>query len=132
MLIGGATIGAFGLFVAILVPLPAFTYVGFALAGMGLAYGFPVALELASAAGRRADGGGGERELAFVSTIAYSGLLFGPPVVGGIASATSLPVALGAVALIAFAIGPLAMAAGRARRREREIREEAAVSAPSR
>jgi MFS family permease len=120
MLIGGASTGAIGLLVAILVPLPAFTYIGFALAGMGLAYGFPVALELAGAVGRRADGGGGERELAFVTTIAYSGFLLGPPMVGGIASLTSLPVALGVVALIAWAIAPLAIAANRARRREQK------------
>lgn len=120
MLLGGATIGAIGLFVVVLVPVPAFTYIGFALAGVGLAYGFPVALELGGAAGRRADGGGGERELAFVTTIGYSGFLLGPPMVGGIASLTSLPVSLCVVALIALAIGPLALAASAARRRERE------------
>jgi MFS family permease len=129
MLIGGATTGAVGLFVAILIPVPAFTYIGFALAGMGLAYGFPVALELAGAVGRRADGGGGERELAFVTTIAYSGFLIGPPMVGGIASFTSLPVALGVVALIAWAMAPLAIAANAARRREQKAALEP-VSSP--
>jgi MFS family permease len=132
MLIGGATLGAVGLFVAVAVPLPAFTYIGFALAGMGLAYGFPVALELAGAAGRRSDGGGGERELGFVTTIAYSGFLLGPPMVGGIAAATSLPVALVVVAVVACAMAPLAVAAGRARRREQKVTSEASVSAPSR
>jgi MFS family permease len=125
MLIGGATIGAVGLFIAVLVPIPAFTFIGFALAGLGLAYGFPVALELAGAVGRRADGGGGERELGFVTTIAYSGLLLGPPLVGGLASATNLAVALGIVGLIAWAVAPLALLAKRSRRREQETRLQA-------
>ncbi|MEV4317785.1 MFS transporter [Actinocrispum sp. NPDC049592] len=124
MLIGGATTAAIGLFVAILVPVQAFTYIGFGLAGIGLAYGFPVALELAGAVGRRADGGGGERELAFVTTIAYSGFLIGPPMVGGIASLTSLPISLGVVALVAWAIAPLAIAATRARHREQKTHLE--------
>jgi MFS family permease len=120
MLIGGSTLGAVGLFVAVLVPVPAFTYIGFALAGMGLAYGFPIALELAGAVGQRADGGGGERELGFVTTIAYSGFLLGPPMVGGIASITNLSMALGVAGVIAWAIAPLALLAARARRREQE------------
>ncbi len=125
MLIGGSTLGAVGLFVAVLVPVPAFTYIGFALAGMGLAYGFPIALELAGAAGRRADGGGGERELGFVTTIAYSGFLLGPPMVGGIASITNLSVALGVAGVIAWAIAPLALLAARSRRREQETSHQA-------
>ncbi|WP_260479150.1 MFS transporter [Kibdelosporangium aridum] len=129
MLIGGSTVGALGLFIAVLVPVPAFTYIGFALAGMGLAYGFPVALELAGAVGRRADGGGGERELGFVTTIAYSGFLLGPPMIGGIASATSLPIALGVAAVIAWAMAPLTLLANRARRREQQTRQQAVETA---
>jgi MFS family permease len=131
MLIGGSTLGAVGLFVAVLVPVPAFTYIGFALAGMGLAYGFPIALELAGAVGRRADGGGGERELGFVTTIAYSGFLLGPPMVGGIASITNLSVALGVAGVIAWAIAPLALLAARARRREQETSQQAVEPLPT-
>lgn len=131
MLIGGSTLGAVGLFVAVLVPVPAFTYIGFALAGMGLAYGFPIALELAGAVGRRADGGGGERELGFVTTIAYSGFLLGPPMVGGIASTTNLSVALGVAGVIAWAIAPLALLAARARRREQETSQQAVEPLPT-
>nr|WP_225955497.1 MFS transporter [Kibdelosporangium phytohabitans] len=131
MLIGGSTIGALGLLVAVLVPVPAFTYIGFALAGLGLAYGFPIALEMAGAAGRRADGGGGERELGFVTTIAYSGFLLGPPMIGGIAHVTSLPVALGVAALIAWAMAPLTLLASRARRRERQTHQQAVESVTS-
>lgn len=129
MLVGGSTIGALGMLLVVLAPVPAFTYIGFALAGAGLAYGFPIALEMAGAAGRRADGGGGERELGFVTTIAYSGFLLGPPMIGGIAEITSLPVALGVAALIAWAMAPLTLLAGRARRRERQTRQQAVETA---
>jgi MFS family permease len=118
MLIGGAVIGGLGLATAVMAPLPALTFAGFAVAGVGLAYASPVVMELSGAAGRRADGGGGEREVAFATTIAYSGFLLGPPMVGGIAELTSLPVALGAVAVLVLLIGPLTLAAGALRRRE--------------
>ena len=118
MLVCGALTAACGLFVAVAVPMVVFTYVGFALAGGGLAFAFPIALELAGASGRRADGGGGERELGFVSTIAYSGFLLGPPMVGGIASVAGLPFSLVVVGVFASAIAPLAIGANRARRRE--------------
>jgi predicted MFS family arabinose efflux permease len=132
MLVAGSTIGGLGLFVAVLAPSPVFAFIGFAFAGAGLAYAFPVALEMGGAVGRRADGGGGERELAFVTTIAYSGFLFGPPMVGGIAQLTSLPLALGFVGVVALLIGPLALVAAAARRREGAPSLEAVGSAPSR
>jgi hypothetical protein len=84
-------------------------------------------MELSGAAGRRADGGGGEREVAFATTIAYSGFLLGPPMVGGIAELTSLPFALGAVAVLVLLIGPLTLAAGAFRRREVSSAEEPAA-----
>ncbi|MEU5889070.1 MFS transporter [Streptomyces sp. NPDC047461] len=118
MLIGGAVIGGLGLATAVIAPSPALTFAGFAVAGVGLAYASPVVMELSGAAGRRADGGGGEREVAFATTIAYSGFLLGPPMVGGIAELTSLPVALGAVAVLVLLIGPLTLAAGTLLRRE--------------
>jgi len=117
-LVGGALTAAGGLAVAVLVPHAAATYVGFALAGAGLAFSFPVALELAGAAGRRADGTGGEQEIGFVTTIAYSGFLIGPPLVGGIAHVTNLAVALGVAGMIAALVAPAALAAAAARRRE--------------
>ncbi|CAM5734866.1 hypothetical protein SALBM311S_01159 [Streptomyces alboniger] len=112
MLIGGAAIGGLGLATAVMAPSPALTFAGFAVAGVGLAYASPVVMELSGAAGRRADGGGGEREVAFATTIAYTGFLLGPPMVGGIAELTNLPVALGAVAVLVLLIGPLTLAAG--------------------
>jgi hypothetical protein len=51
-------------------PSPALTFAGFAVAGVGPAYVSPVVMELSGTAGRRADGGGGEREVAFATTTA--------------------------------------------------------------
>ncbi|MBB4689456.1 MFS transporter [Amycolatopsis jiangsuensis] len=113
----GAGLAALGLVVAALAP-EGFAYAGFALAGAGLAAAFPLALSLAGNAGKRADGGGGERELAFVSTIAYSGFLAGPPLIGGIAQATSLSVSFLIVCLIAALIVPAALGAARAAGRD--------------
>jgi MFS family permease len=114
----GATLGAAGLLAAATIPVAAAGYAGFALAGAGLAASFPLALSLAGDAGKRGDGSGGEREIGFVTAIAYTGFLGGPPVVGGIAQATNLNVAFVFAALVAAMIVPAALAARRARRRE--------------
>ena len=121
LLVFGALVGGGGLVLAAATPTPAFTFVGFALAGVGLAYMFPVALDLAAAAGRRADGTGGERELGFVTAIAYSGFLAGPPLIGGIAHLTDLAFALGVAGVIACAIAPAALAARAAARKEEAV-----------
>lgn len=113
-LIVGAALAGVGLLIAAVVPVVALAYVGFALAGVGLAASFPIALSLAGAAGKR----GGEREVAFVTTLAYSGFLAGPPVIGGIAQLSSLSLSFVVVALLAAMIAPAAVAAGRARHRE--------------
>lgn len=120
-LAAGAGVAALGLLCAALIPLSAFGYVGFALAGAGLAAAFPLALSLAGDAGKRADGTGGARELAFVTAIAYTGFLAGPPIVGGIAQVTSYGVAFVFVAAMAALIVPAALAARRARRREEAV-----------
>lgn len=118
VLVAGSTVAGLGLLVAVAVPAAVATYLGFVLAGIGLAYAFPVALVLAGAAGQREDGGGGEREIGFVTTIAYAGFLAGPPLVGGIAHVTSLDIAIGVVGVLVIGIGPLTLAAASARRRE--------------
>ncbi|AUI57042.1 MFS transporter [Amycolatopsis sp. BJA-103] len=121
----GAGIAAAGLVLAALAGRPVFGFVGFALAGAGLAAAFPIALSLAGASGKRADGTGGERELAFVTAIAYTGFLAGPPLIGGIAQVTSLSVSFLFVGLTAALIVPSALAAARAAKRE-EMSEPAA------
>ncbi|GAB2758014.1 MFS transporter [Amycolatopsis magusensis] len=120
VLAGGALLAATGLLAAALISSPVIGFVGFALAGAGLAASFPVALGLAGEAGKRADGGGGEREIAFVTSVAYTGFLAGPPAIGGIAQLTSLSTSFIVVALVAALIAPATVAALRAGRRERE------------
>lgn len=119
VLVAGSASAATGLAVSSLAGVPAVSYAGFALAGAGLAACFPVALGLAGEAGERPDGSGGEREVAFVTAIAYTGFLTGPPLIGGIAHLTSLSVSFVVVAVIAATIVPATVAAGRRVRRER-------------
>lgn len=118
LLVVGALVASAGLAGAVLIPTPASGYVGFALAGLGLAFAFPVIMDLAGEAGRRADGTGGERELGLVTTIAYTGFLAGPPIVGGLAHLSSLTVSLGFVALVCALMVPAVWLAARSRRRE--------------
>ncbi len=117
LLAAGGGLAATGLALAVLVPFPAAGYLGFGLAGLGLAFSFPVVMDLASETGKRSDGSGGERELGLVTTIAYTGFLAGPPVVGGLAHVSSLVVSLGFVALVTALIIPATWFAKRATRR---------------
>jgi MFS family permease len=121
-LVAGAALAAAGLVAAAAIPVAAAGYAGFALAGAGLAASFPLALSLAGDAGKRGDGTGGEREIGFVTAIAYTGFLGGPPIIGGIAQATDYDVAFVFVALVAALIVPAAVAARRSRRREEVAR----------
>jgi MFS family permease len=123
---GGAAVAAVGMFAVVLAPWVLASYVGFALVGVGLAFSFPVTIGLAGAAGRRADGSGGEREIGFVTTVAYSGFLAGPPVIGAIAQATDLAVGLGVVGLLITLIVPLVILSRRARERELQRSPETA------
>jgi MFS family permease len=118
VLVGGASVAGFGLLLTAIVPVGWVSFVGFGLAGGGLAFAFPVALDLAGAVGRRGDGTGGEREIGFVTTIAYSGFLLGPPMIGGVAQLTNLTFAIGFAGVVAVLIAPAALAAASARRKE--------------
>ena len=118
LLAAGAVVAAAGLGLAVLVDAAVAGFTGFALAGVGLAFCFPVVMDLAGAAGRRTDGSGGEREIGLVTTLAYTGFLVGPPMVGGLAHASSLTVALGVVAFVIALIVPTAWLARNARARE--------------
>jgi MFS family permease len=118
-LVFGGLLAASGLFAAALITAPWAGYLGFTLAGAGLAAAFPVALSLAGEAGKREHGGGGEREIAFVTTIAYTGFLAGPPMIGNIAQLTSLSTSFVVVSLFAALIAPAAVFANLARSRQR-------------
>lgn len=103
LLIGASAVAAAGLALMVLVPLAWLGYLGFGLAGAGLAFCFPVAISLAGASGN----GSGEREIGFVTGVAYTGYLAGPPAMGGIASISNYSVTFGVVALV-VAVIPLA------------------------
>jgi fucose permease len=130
ILVVGSLLAGVGMLAAAILPFAWVVFVGFALAGGGLAFAFPVALDLAGAVGRRGDGTGGEREIGFVTTIAYSGFLIGPPMIGGVAQLTDLSFAMGFAGVIAMLIAPVALGSAAARRREEEqaAQEYASVS----
>ena len=94
----GSMLGAAGLFFAVLSPDAYFALFGFAVAGMGMALVFPFVFSAAGAQGPVA--------LAGVASMAYSGSLMGPPVIGAIAEAMGMQIAIayigGLAALIAF------------------------------
>ncbi|MBE1502161.1 MFS family permease [Amycolatopsis lexingtonensis] len=117
-LLAGAALATAGFLATATIPAAAVAYVGFALAGAGLAASFPLALSLAGDAGKRGDGTGGEREIGFVSALAYTGFLAGPPIIGGIAQAVGYGAAFVFVSLVAALILPAAVASRRSRRRE--------------
>ncbi|MET9244246.1 MFS transporter [Nonomuraea sp. NPDC003709] len=74
-------------------------WAGWALAGVGLATVIPVLFSAVGAAGGRVG-----RALAMVTAFGYSGLLLGPAVLGYVAEASSLPVALIIPAVLAAVV----------------------------
>ncbi|MCP2312259.1 MFS transporter [Kitasatospora paracochleata] len=101
MLFGGLTACA-GMLLAAFAPTVAVALGGFVLVGLGLANVFPLAIARAGALG-------GPRGVATASTLGYAGMLVGPPVIGFLADATTLPVALTTVAAAAALAGVLAL-----------------------
>ncbi|MEE1828757.1 MFS transporter [Streptomyces sp. BE20] len=105
MLLGGLTAAA-GMLLAALAPAAPLALAGFVLVGLGLANIFPLAIA-------RAGAEGGPKGVAFASTLGYGGMLVGPPVIGFLADATSLPVALTSVAVAATVAAVLPLTARR-------------------
>lgn len=90
----GACVAAAGFLLATLVAWAPAALVGFALVGFGAANIVPV---MFGAAGRL-PGASPEISLATVTMLGYAGLLSGPALIGFLAQASSLPMALAAVA----------------------------------
>ena len=86
----GALIAAAGLTLALLSPSTAFAVSGFALTGAG----FSVIVPLVFRAGARLPSVPSGAGIATVSGSGYIGFLFGPPLIGMVAQATSLRIAL--------------------------------------
>jgi hypothetical protein len=104
MVVAGALIGALTLGAALLAGHPAAAVLGFAGMGIGLANIAPIVF---SAAGRLPDLAPGIG-IAAVSTAGYCGFLAGPPLIGLVAEASALPIALG---LVAATVGLMVMGA---------------------
>ena len=99
----GAVVSAVGVVVLLAVPVLGVAYLGALLWGLGIAVAFPVAM---SAAGETP--GRGPSAIATVATIAYSGFLVGPPLIGTVAHSTGLDQALWVVVALAGGIFALA------------------------
>ena len=91
----GATIAAVAMAIVLISATPLVAFVGFALVGAGLA---PVAPILFNAA-TRVPGVSRAAAIASVTSIGYSGFMIGPPLIGSVATATSLTIALFVVVL---------------------------------
>ncbi|WP_435053395.1 MFS transporter [Kitasatospora phosalacinea] len=107
MLLGGLTACA-GMATAALAPSVPLALAGFVLVGLGLANVFPLAIAQAGAAA-------GPQGVATASTLGYAGMLIGPPVIGFLADALSLPAALLTVAASSALAGLLALTVRRHR-----------------
>ena len=95
LLRAGASIATIAMAIVLISANGPIALMGFALAGAGLA---PVAPILFNAA-TRIPGVSRAAAIASVTSIGYSGFMMGPPLIGGIATATSLTLALGVVVL---------------------------------
>jgi predicted MFS family arabinose efflux permease len=101
---GGGLLSAVGVGGALVIGHPVAALVGFACLGAGLAVMVPVVFR----AGAQLPGVTSGIGIAAVSTMGYSGFLLGPPVIGGVAELTSLPLALGLLVLLGLVIAALA------------------------
>jgi MFS family permease len=93
-----------GMIAAALSPVLPLALAGFALAGLGVANAFPTAMARVGILA-------GPHGVATASTLGYAGFLLGPPAIGFLAGAISLPVALTTVSLLAIVAVALARSA---------------------
>lgn len=100
---GGAATFA-GMIAAALSPVLPLALAGFALAGLGVANAFPTAMARVGILA-------GPHGVATASTLGYAGFLLGPPAIGFLAGALSLPAALTTVSLLAIVAVVLARTA---------------------
>jgi len=96
MIILGGLIASLGLSLSLFFPLPYLSITGFFLVGIGLSTIVPIAYSLAGNTKELPSGVG----LAMVTTVGYSGFLFGPPIIGFIADWQTLRIAMLLVLLL--------------------------------
>jgi hypothetical protein len=102
LLVGGAAVAAVGTIAAVTTSSLGVALAGFVLVGLGLANVFPLAIGRAGLLG-------GARGIALATTVGYTGLLGGPPVIGLVAESAGLPVAVGSVAVMAVVAAVLVL-----------------------
>jgi MFS family permease len=99
LIIGGGILSACGLLLSVTFPYPYTSISGFFLVGLGLSTIVPIAYSIAGNTRDLPSGVG----LAMVTTVGYSGFLFGPPIIGFVADLYSLRVGL-ALVLVLFVL----------------------------
>jgi Na+/melibiose symporter-like transporter len=102
----GAALAAVAMAVVLLSAHPVVAWLGFAVVGAGLALVAPILFSAAA----RVPGVSPAAAIASVTSVGYSGFMLGPPLIGALATASSLTWALGVVVL---ACALLAWGAGR-------------------
>jgi len=107
----GATLAAVAMAVVLLSAHPVVAWLGFAVVGAGLALVAPILFSAAT----RVPGVSPAAAIASVTSVGYSGFMLGPPLIGALATASSLTWALGVVVL---ACGLLAWGASQVPGRE--------------
>ncbi|MFJ9019706.1 MFS transporter [Streptomyces sp. NPDC102259] len=103
----GGGVAAAGMLLGALAPALWAALLGYAIAGLGLANLFPVAVERAGALA-------GPSGVATASTLGYGGMLLGPPAIGFMADWFSLAAALTSVAVLAGVAAAIGFATRRA------------------
>jgi fucose permease len=93
---GGGALVALGIALAVASDVPLIAIVGFGLVGAGLACSFPLLLSAAS----RTPGVAASTAIAAIATAGYTGFLVGPPLIGTVAEALTLRVALGLLGVV--------------------------------
>lgn len=91
MLVAGPGLAAGAMLVVLLAARPWVAMVGFAVVGIGLATIVPILYNAAT----RVPGVSRAAAIASVSSIGYVGFMVGPPIIGAVAHATTLTVAMG-------------------------------------
>ncbi|HSC90652.1 MAG TPA: MFS transporter [Gaiellaceae bacterium] len=102
----GALLAAAGLWAAIVVGTVPAAMVAFACMGVGIATVVPIVFRAAGSIPGLPAGAG----IAALTTVGYAGFLVGPPLIGVVAEATSLPAALGIVVALLLLLASLARA----------------------
>jgi MFS family permease len=106
---GGATALTAGILLLALAPTAPIALVGAVVAGAGVSVLAPT---MFSAVGARSAPGRAGAELALVTTLGYVGFVAGPPLIGLLSAATTLPTALSLLAVLTAAVavvGPLVL-----------------------